>query len=403
MLKVLKFGGTSVGSLERIDNVVEIVKKIKDEGHEVIVVVSAMSGETNKLIDFAEHYTKNPKPDELDMLLSSGERVTSALLSIALNEKGYDTISMSGGQAGIYTDDLHTKARIDHIDTTHVKSTLKDNKIIIIAGFQGVSIKSGRITTLGRGGSDLTAVAIAGAIEADVCEIYTDVDGIYTTDPRIVPQAKKLNKISYEEMLELASSGAKVLQTRSVEMAKKLNVNLISRSSFTPEVEGTYITKEDNIMEKPIVSGIALDRDQIRVGLYGVTDKPGIAARFFGALAEKNVNVDMIVQTVATDGRTNIDFTIPSKDLNSCKEVVDTFKEDTLRIDFNEEVCKVSIVGVGMKSHTGVASKAFLTLAKENINIRIISTSEIKISMVIEEKYAELAVRALHEAYKLDK
>lgn len=401
MLKVLKFGGTSVGTLERIQNVANIIKNIKDEGHDVIAVVSAMSGETNKLIEYATHFSNNANPKEMDMLLSSGERVTSALLSIALNEQGYETTSMSGREAGIITDDAHTKARIEGINTTNMNQAIKENKIVIVAGFQGVT-QNGRVSTLGRGGSDLSAVAIAGAVNADICEIYTDVDGIYTTDPRIEPKAKKLDKISYDEMLELASLGAKVLQNRSVEMAKKLNVNLVSRSSFTPEVEGTLITKEENIMEKPLVSGIALDRNQVRVGMYGVTDRPGIAALIFTALANADINVDMIVQTVGVDGTTDLDFTIPTADITNCKNVMEEFKKDAENIDYNEAICKVSIVGVGMKSHTGVASKAFTTMANENINIRIISTSEIKVSMVIEEKYAELAVRALHDAYDLD-
>ncbi len=403
MLKVLKFGGTSVGTLERIQNVANIIKKIKDEGHDVIAVVSAMSGETNKLLEYAANFSNNPEANEIDMLLSSGERVTSALLSIALNEQGYKATSMSGREAGILTDNAHTKARIESIDTTNMRNALNDGKVIIVAGFQGVTEDSKRVSTLGRGGSDLTAVAIAGAIEADVCEIYTDVDGIYTTDPRIEPKAKKLDKISYDEMLELASLGAKVLQNRSVEMAKKLNVNLVSRSSFTPEVEGTLITKEENIMEKPVVSGIALDKNQVRVGMYGVIDRPGIASSIFTALADANINVDMIVQTRGLDGTTDLDFTIPRTDWEDCKKVMERFKTETKNIDYNDTICKVSIVGVGMKSHTGVASKAFSALANENINIRIISTSEIKISMVVEEKYAELAVRALHDAYNLDK
>jgi len=403
MLKVLKFGGTSVGTLERIQNVANIIKDIRDEGHDVIAVVSAMSGETNKLIEYAESFSKTPVHNEIDMLLSSGERVTSALLSIALNEQGYKTTSMSGREAGIVTDNAHTRARIESIDTNNMKNAIADGKIIVVAGFQGVTEDTQRVSTLGRGGSDLTAVAIAGAIHADVCEIYTDVDGIYTTDPRIEPKAKKLDKISYDEMLELASLGAKVLQNRSVEMAKKLNVNLVSRSSFTPEVEGTLITKEENIMEKPVVSGIALDKNQVRVGMYGVTDRPGMAAGIFTSLANANINVDMIVQTVAVDGKTSLDFTIPTTDWEICKTVMNTFKDDIEKVDYNEKICKVSIVGVGMKSHTGVASKAFSALASENINIRIISTSEIKVSMIIEEKYAELAVRALHEAYNLDK
>ena len=403
MLKVLKFGGTSVGTLERIQNVANIIKGIKDDGHDVIAVVSAMSGETNKLLEYANSFSKNPEANEIDMLLSSGERVTSALLSIALNEQGYKATSMSGREAGIITNNEHMKARIESIDTSNMKNAIKEGKIVIVAGFQGVTQDSKRVSTLGRGGSDLTAVAIAGAIEADVCEIYTDVDGIYTTDPRIEPKAKKLDKISYDEMLELASLGAKVLQNRSVEMAKKLNVNLVSRSSFSPEVEGTLITKEENIMEKPVVSGIALDKNQVRVGMYGVTDRPGIASSIFTALADANINVDMIVQTRGLDGTTDLDFTIPRTDWEDCKLVMDRFKTETKNIDYNETICKVSIVGVGMKSHTGVASKAFSALANENINIRIISTSEIKISMIIDEKYAELAVRALHDVYNLDK
>lgn len=403
MLKVLKFGGTSVGTLERIQNVANIIKDIKNEGHDVIAVVSAMSGETNKLIEYAEHFTTTPNESEMDMLLSSGERVTSALLSIALNDQGYPATSMSGREAGIVTDEAHMKARIENIDTTNMKNAINEGKIIIVAGFQGINQATGRVSTLGRGGSDLTAVAIAGAIQADVCEIYTDVDGIYTTDPRIEPKAKKMDKISYDEMLELSSLGAKVLQNRSVEMAKKLNVNLVSRSSFEPKTPGTLITKEENIMEQPLVSGIALDRNQIRVGMYGVTDRPGIAASIFTKLADENINVDMIVQTVGVDGKTDLDFTVPTTDIEKTKKVMQLFKDDARNIDYNDAICKVSIVGVGMKSHTGVASKAFSALASENINIRIISTSEIKISMIIEEKYAELAVRTLHNVYELDK
>lgn len=403
MLKVLKFGGTSVGTLERIQNVANIIKKIKDNGDDVIAVVSAMSGETNKLIEYANEFSKQPSLKEMDMLLSSGERVTSALLSIALNEQGYSATSMSGREAGIKTTSVHTEARIEKIDTTNMTNAIKDGKVIIVAGFQGVSLDENRVTTLGRGGSDLTAVAIAGAINADICEIYTDVDGIYTTDPRIEPKARKMDKISYDEMLELSSLGAKVLQNRSVEMAKKLNVNLVSRSSFTPEVEGTLITKEENIMEAPVVSGIALDKNQVRIGMFKVADKPGIAANIFTSLADANVNVDMIVQTVGVDGKADLDFTIPTSDLNKAKVVMDTFKDDVENIGYNEAICKVSIVGVGMKSHTGVASKAFKAMANDNINIRIISTSEIKISMIIDEKYAELAVRSLHDAYELDK
>ena len=403
MLIVQKFGGTSVGDLERIQNVANRVAKSVQNGHQVVVVVSAMSGETNKLVGYTEHFGKNPERAEVDMVLSSGERVTAALLSIALNQMGHNATSMTGRRAGIVTDNAHTKARIERIETGPMKAALADGKILVIAGFQGVN-EAGLVTTLGRGGSDLSAVAVAGAIGADLCEIYTDVEGIYTTDPRIEPHAKKLDKISYDEMLELASLGAKVLQNRSVELAKKLNVSLVTRSSFS-DAEGTLITKEENIMEKPLVSGIALDRNQARIALGGVVNRPGIASDIFGALAENNVNVDMIIQTSGHDGSTNMDFTVPQNELSDAKAVVESFcqKNEIRDASFNESICKVSIVGVGMKSHTGVAAKAFSTMAKENINIQMISTSEIKVSMVIDEKYAELAVRSLHNAYELDK
>ena len=403
MLIVQKFGGTSVGDLERIQNVAERVAKTKDDGHDVVVVVSAMSGETNKLVGYAEHFSKNPARAEMDMLLSSGERVTASLLSIALQEMGYDATAMSGRKAGIVTDSVHTKARIEEIDPTTMQGAIQQGKIVVVAGFQGVN-EAGDVTTLGRGGSDLSAVAIAGALKADLCEIYTDVTGIFTTDPRIEPKAKKLEKISYDEMLELASLGAKVLQNRSVELAKKLNVNLVTRSSFSDE-EGTLITQEENIMEKPLVSGIALDRNQARISLLGVKDRPGIASEIFNKLAAAEVNVDMIIQNKAVDETTNIDFTVPVGDLHDAKAVVDEFVKNGEIQDesYNEDICKVSVVGVGMKSHAGVAAKAFATMADNNININMISTSEIKVSMVIDEKYAELAVRSLHDAYELDK
>ncbi len=403
MLIVQKFGGTSVGDLERIQNVANRVAKTVKEGHKVVVVVSAMSGETNKLVGYAEHFSANPAREEVDMLLSSGERVTAALLSIALNEMGHQATSMSGRRAGIVTDAVHTKARIESIDPTPMLNAIEAGNIVVVAGFQGVN-EEGRVTTLGRGGSDLSAVAVAGALEADLCEIYTDVDGIYTTDPRIEPNAQKMDQISYDEMLELASLGAKVLQNRSVELAKKLNVNLVTRSSFS-DAEGTLITKEENIMEKPLVSGIALDKNQARISLGGVVDRPGIASDIFTKLADNSVNIDMIIQTVGHDGSTNMDFTVPKTELNDAKAVVETFISDKEVKDasYDESICKVSIVGVGMKSHTGVAAKAFQTMAAENINIMMISTSEIKVSMVIAEKYAELAVRSLHNTYELDK
>ena len=403
MLIVQKFGGTSVGDLDRIQNVANRVSTTSKAGNDVVVVVSAMSGETNKLVGYAEHFSKNPASAEMDMLLSAGERVTASLLAIALQEMGHNSTAMTGRKAGIVTDMHHTKARIERIDTEVMKNAIKNGKIIVVAGFQGVN-EEGDVTTLGRGGSDLSAVAIAGALKADLCEIYTDVSGIYTTDPRIEPKAKKLDQISYDEMLELASLGAKVLQNRSVEMAKKLNVNLVTRTSFSNE-EGTLITKEENIMEAPLVSGIALDRNQARISLMGVKDRPGIASDIFNRLATAEVNVDMIIQNKAHDGNTNIDFTVPVNDLNNAKKIVDGFvKDGEISADsYNEDICKVSVVGVGMRSHAGVAAKAFSTMAENNININMISTSEIKVSMVIDEKYAELAVRGLHAAYELDK
>ena len=403
MLIVQKFGGTSVGDLERIGNVAFRVSESKKAGNDIVVVVSAMSGETNKLVGYAEHFSQNPSQPEMDMLLSAGERVTASLLSIALQEMGHSATAMSGRKAGILTDNQHTKARIEEINTRNIRDALKSGKIVVVAAFQGVD-QDGNTTTLGRGGSDLSAVAIAGALQADLCEIYTDVSGIYTTDPRIEPKAKKLDKISYDEMLELASLGAKVLQNRSVEMAKKLNVNLVTRTSFSNE-EGTLITKEENIMEAPLVSGIALDRNQARISLMGVKDRPGIASDIFNKLADSEVNIEVIIQNKAHDGTTNIDFNVPVNELHDAKAVVDTFVQSgEIQADsYNEDICKVSVVGVGMKSHAGVAARAFSSLADNNININMISTSEIKISMVIDEQYAELAVRGLHNAYELDK
>ncbi|EPZ1883608.1 aspartate kinase [Campylobacter upsaliensis] len=400
MLIVQKYGGTSVGDLERIRAVaLRVIESVK-AGNELVVVVSAMSGVTNSLIEQAEYFSKNPNGADMDMLLSSGERVTSALLSIALNELGYKAVSFSGRKAGIITNSVFTKARIKHIDTSAIKAALKEGKIVIIAGFQGVD-EEGNVTTLGRGGSDLSAVAVAGALDADLCEIYTDVDGVYTTDPRIEPKAKKLDKISYEEMLELASLGAKVLQNRSVELAKKLNVNLVTRSSFNNN-EGTMITKEDGI-EQALVSGIALDKNQARITLRNIEDKPGIAAEIFSSLARANINVDMIIQNVGTNGATNLGFTVPENELDQAKNTMKEVLGDQVSLESDSAVVKVSVVGVGMKSHSGVASTAFKALADEGINIGMISTSEIKISMIVHEKYGELAVRALHEVYGLDK
>ncbi len=400
MLIVQKYGGTSVGSLERIEIVAKRVAKAKDGGNSLVVVVSAMSGETNKLIEYAHHFSKTPSKREMDILLSSGERVTASLLAIALQEMGYKAKAMTGRQAGIRTDTSHTYARIESINTQAIKECLAEDTIIIVAGFQGIS-NDGDVTTLGRGGSDLSAVALAGALRADACEIYSDVDGIYTTDPRIEPKARKLDRISYDEMLELSSLGAKVLQNRSVELAKKMGVKIIAKSSFS-EGDGTIITQESEGMEAVLVSGIALDKNQARVSLRDVTDRPGIAAEIFNRLANEQINVDMIIQNASKEGTTNLGFTVPQSELDRAKLAIDTFNHDIGSADYDENVCKVSIVGVGMKSHSGIAAKAFSAMADNNINIEMISTSEIKVSMIIDEKYGELAVRVLHETYKLD-
>lgn len=401
MLIVQKYGGTSVGSLERIE---EVAKKVAKDSKDakIVVVVSAMSGETNKLTDYANYFSKEPSRREMDMLLSSGERVTASLLAIALNDIGLKAIAMTGRQAGIKTNNFHTSARIDSIDNSAIESKLESGNIVIVAGFQGIN-ESGDVTTLGRGGSDLSAVAIAGALNADMCEIYSDVDGVLTTDPRVVSKAKKLDRISYDEMLELSSLGAKVLQNRSVELAKKLNVKLYAKNTFNESSSGTLITKEEDIMEKPVVSGIALDKNQARVSIVGVSDRPGIASEIFNALAKSDINVDMIIQTIGHNEKTNMDFTVPKSEVQSVKSIMNSLSKDYEQVEYDEDIVKVSIVGVGMKSHSGVASRAFTTLAKENINIMMISTSEIKISMIVEDKYSELAVKSLHSAYELDR
>ena len=401
MLIVQKYGGTSVGSLERIENVAKRVAKARDEGNDLVVVVSAMSGETNKLIEYAHHFSKTPSKREMDILLSSGERVTASLLAIALQEMGYKAIAMTGRQAGIKTDNSHTYARISSIDTQNIENAIKDGNIVIVAGFQGIN-EHGNVTTLGRGGSDLSAVALAGALKADACEIYSDVDGIYTTDPRIEPKAKKLDFISYDEMLELSSLGAKVLQNRSVELAKKMGVKIIAKSSFT-DGKGTIIAQEDKNMEEVLVSGIALDKNQARVSLRDIPDRPGIAADIFKKLANEQINVDMIIQNASKEGMTNLGFTVPQSEIERAKKVIASVSDEIGGSDYDENVCKVSIVGVGMKSHSGIAAKAFESLADNSINIEMISTSEIKISMIIDEKFGELAVRVLHETYELDK
>lgn len=401
MLIVQKYGGTSVGSCEKIERVAKKIASCKDEGNKLVVVVSAIGGETDRLLKLVNYFGAFPNTREVDVALSTGEQVSSALTAIALNKIGYKAISLNGRDAGIFTDDTHTKAKIKFIDVKTINKYLKDDYIVIVAGFQGID-KNGNTTTLGRGGSDLSAVAIAGALKADLCEIYTDVDGVYTTDPKIEPKAKKIDKISYDEMLELASLGAKVLLNRSVELAKKLKVKVITKSSFN-DTSGTLIINEEDMVEKPIISGIALDSNQARISMVDVDDKPGIAASIFNSLAEENVNVDMIVQTIGRDGKTDIDFTIPKTDLSLCKKILNKFQDSTKQIEFDENVAKVSVVGLGMKSNSGVASKAFAAMGKEKINIMMISTSEIKISMLIDIKDAELAVRTLHNDYELDK
>ncbi len=400
MLIVQKYGGTSVGGLDRIENVANRVAKAKFKGNDVVVVVSAMSGETNKLIEYAHHFSKHPSKREMDILLSSGERVTASLLAIALQEMGIGAVAMTGRQAGIRTNSIHTYARIESIKTEAMKAEISKGNIIIIAGFQGIS-KEGSVTTLGRGGSDLSAVAIAGALEADACEIYSDVDGVYTTDPRIEPRAKKLDFVSYEEMLELSSLGAKVLQSRSVELAKKMGVKIVAKSSFNDN-EGTTIAEENSEMEEVLVSGIALDKNQARVSLREVSDRPGVAAEIFSRLADAQINVDMIIQNASTDGTTNLGFTVPQSELESVQGLISAFNSDIGSADFDENICKVSVVGVGMRSHSGIASSAFSAMADASINIEMISTSEIKVSMIVDEKFGELAVRVLHEAYRLD-
>mgnify|MGYP000693265878 CR=1 FL=1 len=402
MLIVQKYGGTSVANLERIRNVAERVSEYKRAGHDLVVVVSAMAGETDRLINLAKSITENPPPRELDMLVSTGEQVTSALLAITLHAMGYKARAFLGYQIPIYTTDLFTKARIKDIKVDTIKSALARGEIVVVAGFQGVT-EEGDITTLGRGGSDTTAVALAAALKADLCEIYTDVEGVYTADPRIVPKARKLPKISYEEMLEMASSGAKVLEMRSVELAMIYKVPLVVRSSFS-RAEGTLITEEDEEMEKVLVSGITYNRNEARISIYGVPDRPGVAAKIFGPIGDAGIIVDMIIQTARPDGKADLTFTVPRTDFKQALEVVKKVAEElnAERVEGDDSIAKVSIIGAGMRTHPGVATKMFETLAKHGINIMMISTSEIKISCVIDEKFTELAVRALHEAFQLE-
>jgi len=402
-LIVQKYGGTSVGSIERIRNVAERVAKFKALGHQVVVVVSAMSGETNRLIALAKEIQKEPDPRELDVLVSTGEQVTIALLTMALKDLGLKARSYTGGQVRILTDDAHNKARILAIDEENLRRDLDKGYVVVVAGFQGVD-EHGNITTLGRGGSDTTGVALAAALKADECQIYTDVDGVYTTDPRIVPEARRLKTITFEEMLEMASLGSKVLQIRSVEFAGKYKVRLRVLSSFEDDGEGTLITFEEDNMEQPVISGIAFNRDEAKLTIVGVPDKPGIAAHILGPIAESNIDVDMIVQNVGVDGTTDFSFTVHRNELKKAMEVLSTVKTAIGARDVlgDDKIAKVSIVGVGMRTHAGIASKMFKALADENINIQMISTSEIKISVVVDDKYMELAVRALHQAFGLD-
>lgn len=403
-LIVQKYGGTSVGSAERIKNVAKRVAQTRAEGHDVVVVVSAMSGETNRLVALAHEMQEFPDPREMDVVLATGEQVTIGLLAMALKNIGVDAKSYTGWQVAVQTDNAHTKARIDHIDGDKIHADLKAGKIVIVAGFQGITA-DGDISTLGRGGSDTSAVALAAALKADECQIYTDVDGVYTTDPRVVPEARRMSTISFEEMLELASLGSKVLQIRSVEFAGKYQVRLRVLSSLQEGGEGTLITfEEDENMEKAVVKGIAFDKNQARINVRGVSDKPGIAYQILGAVADANIEVDMIIQNVGAEGTTDFSFTVPRGDYRQTLDLMNGLKESlgAAEVNGDDTVCKVSIVGVGMRSHSGVAATMFRSLAEEGINIQMISTSEIKVSVLIDEKYMELATRVLHKAFGLE-
>ena len=404
-LIVQKYGGPSVGTPERIRAVARRVARYKSLGHQVVVVVSAMSGETNRLISLAKEIMEEPDPRELDVMVSTGEQVSIGMTALALIDLGIKAKSYTGSQVKILTDDAHTKARILKIDHNNIQDDLDKGYVVVVAGFQGVD-ELGNITTLGRGGSDTTGVALAAALKADECQIYTDVDGIYTTDPRVVPEAKKLDSITFEEMLEMASLGSKVLQIRSVEFAGKYKVKLRVLSSFEEEGDGTLITfEEKNNMEQPVISGIAFNRDEAKVTILGVPDKPGIAYQILGPIADANIDVDMIIQNVGAVGTTDFTFTVNKNDLNKALTILNEKVKNHVgakEVNGNDKIAKVSIVGVGMRSHVGVASQMFRTLSEEGINIDMISTSEIKISVLIDEKYLELAVRALHKAFGLD-
>ncbi|MFQ5671794.1 MAG: aspartate kinase [Nitrospinales bacterium] len=402
-LVVQKFGGTSVADTQKIKSVAAKVAATRRSGRDIVVVVSAMSGETNKLLGLAHEISATPSQREIDLLLSSGERISCALLTLALHALGCPAVSLTGRQMGMLTDDAHTRARIKQINSARAKSLLRENHVVVVAGFQGIN-EQGDVTTLGRGGSDTTAVALAVALEAQRCEIYTDVDGVYTADPRIVPDARKLLSVSYDEMLEMASLGAKVVQIRAVEFARNFNMPLVVRSSFNERDEGTLIGREDPRMEQPVVSGVMHDKNQSKITIRGVPDQPGIAAKIFGPLAETSLSLDMIIQNVSADGLTDISFTLPTADVAQAAEVVKkTAREIKARdVFFDSNISKISIVGAGMRSHSGVAAKMFQTLSRENVNIMMISTSEIRISCLIDSKYTELAVRALHQEFNLE-
>lgn len=401
-LWVQKFGGTSVGTVERIEAVADKIVAARQQGHDIVVVVSAMSGETNRLIGLAEQIQSKPTPRELDVLVSTGEQVTIALLSMALHKRGCDARSFTGSQVRVLTDNAHNKARIREIDADNIRGELDQSRVVVVAGFQGVD-EDGNITTLGRGGSDTSAVALAAAIQADECQIFTDVKGVYTTDPRVVDDARLLRTITFEEMLELSSLGAKVLQIRSVEFAGKYKVPLRVLSSFEDD-PGTLITLEDkNLMEAPIISGIAFTRDEAKVTVTGVPDIPGIAFQVLGPVSDAGIEVDVIVQNISSDGTTDFTFTVKRNDSEQAKDIVEAIakKINAKSVKVDDKIAKVSLVGVGMRSHAGIASQMFKTLADESINIEVITTSEIKISVVIDEKYLELAVRSLHAAFEL--
>ena len=404
-LIVQKYGGTSVGSVERIQAVAKKIKAFADNGDQLVVSVSAMSGETNRMTALAKDVQETPSLREMDVLLTTGEQVTISLLSMALQQLGCDAISYTGSQVRITTDSEHGKARIKSIDDHRIRESLEAGKVVVVAGFQGVD-EDGHITTLGRGGSDTTAVALAAALNADECQIYTDVDGVYTADPRIEPKARKMNTVSYEEMLEMASLGSKVLQIRSVEFASKYKVPLRVLSSLIDNPVGTLITSEENIMEQAIISGIAHNIDEAKLSLIGVPDEPGIAYKILKPISEANIEVDMIVQSVsAREGLTNFAFTVHRNDFDKAQAILQSICDElsAMGVQTDDKVVKVSLVGIGMRSHAGIATQMFKVLHQENINIQMISTSEIKISVVIDEKYLELAVRSLHSAFELDK